>query len=98
MNANDLVFPEQLILNDLGHIESAGAYNSNTGMTIRTYIATAAMNGIKSNPELCRICSDVPGMTQAQAIARMAVCDADALIAALNSIPTPEESARKETK
>lgn len=53
------------------------------GLTKREEFAKAAMQGIKSNPELCRICSDVPGKTQAQAIANMAVQDADALLAEL---------------
>lgn len=50
------------------------------GMSIRQAFAMAAMQGIKSNTDLLRICSDVPGMKQQQAVAKMAVQDADALL------------------
>jgi|GEM_PF-4629460 len=51
-------------------------------MSLRDYFAAAALTGIKGNPELCRICSNVDGMTQAQAIAHMAYQDADAMLEA----------------
>lgn len=50
------------------------------GMSLRDWFAGMAMQGIKSNPELCRICSNIEGMTQQQAIARMSYVDADAML------------------
>jgi hypothetical protein len=53
---------------------------TNEGMTLRDYFAAASLTGIKSNPELCRICSDIEGKTQQQEIASMAYTDADAML------------------
>lgn len=60
-------------------------YAAEHGMTLRDYMAAKAMQGIKSNPELCRVCAEAAermGVTQADAVAQMAYQDADAMLAA----------------
>ena len=57
------------------------------GMSLRDWFAGQALTGIKANDELCHICSDVPSMTQAEAVARMAYADADAMLAAREDKP-----------
>lgn len=60
--------------------------NSARDLTKREYFAGLAMQGIKSSPELSRICSDAAvhnGAKQQEYIAKMAVIDADALLAEL---------------
>ena len=52
------------------------------GASLRDLFAGLSLIGIKSNPELLRICCDVQGMTQQQAVASMAFQDAEAMIAA----------------
>jgi len=51
------------------------------GMSLRDFFAAAALTGIKSNQTLCNICSQVEGLTQQEAVAKMAYIDADAMIA-----------------
>lgn len=48
--------------------------------SMRDQFAMASLQGIKSNPQLCEVCSNVSGMTQQEAIAHMAFKDADAMI------------------
>ena len=64
----------------------AGYEHSNylQGMSLRDFFAAAALTGIKSNPTLLNICSQVDGLTQHQAVAKMAYIDADAMIAERN--------------
>jgi len=57
------------------------------GMTLRDWFAGQALAGIKANIKLCEICSNVPGMTQPEAIAKMAYVDADAMIATRKTKP-----------
>lgn len=49
-------------------------------LSLRDWFAGMALIGIKSNKELCHICSQVEGMTQQEAVAHMAYVDADAML------------------
>lgn len=73
MNANDPFHP---VYDD----QTNEMIAEHSGISLRTHIATAAMNGLLSNPAFS---------SSREEIARFAVNAADALIASLNSIPIP---------
>lgn len=73
--------------NPSNYVDEDGNVAYGNGLTIRQYFAAMAMQGIKSNIELCKVCDTAAkamNITQQEAIAKMSVKDADALIAELN--------------
>lgn len=84
-NADQPAFPIQPTFDSDGRV--ANERYAFEGLTKREYFAAMAMQGIKSNPELCRICDEAAkqnGGTQQEYIAKMAVKDADELLNQLN--------------
>jgi hypothetical protein len=75
MNAYEPAFPKPAIVRQDGLVDSDSAYTGNQGLTIRAYIATAALHGLIA-------CSETTG--ERNEFASEAVNYADALIAELN--------------